>query len=328
MQPIRLILVPVRNLASPSHRTIIKAARLARGLGADLELFHVIDVPVHVGGMAAGSGWIDEMQQQARTRGMQKLERIATRLRACGLRVGTAVTWDYPAAEAIVRRSAQIEADLIVSEQTPRHYIPSLLHAADWDLLRLSPVPVLLAHASNRPYRHPIILAAVDPSRAHGKPASLDEEILDVGGDVAEALEGSLHALHAYRALPVGAPLELLAESPVATDLEDSATAEAEQRLVQLMRGTGNPHTPCHLIGSPVKDAILGAVRSTGCSILVLGDVARRGLKGFVFGNTAERVLAGLPCDVLAVKPREFESGVWLTPRGPHIAADAPPFMG
>ncbi len=328
MQPLRLILVPVRNLDSPSHRTILKAARLARGLGADLELFHVIDVPVYVDGMAAANSWIGEMQQQARTRATQKLERIAARLRACGLRVGTAVRWDYPAAEAIVRRSLQIGADLIVSEQVQRQYIPSLLHAADWDLLRLSPVPVLLARASTRPYRHPIILAAVDPSRAHGKPASLDEQILDMGGDIAEALEGSLHALHAYRAMPVGAPLELLAEGPVATDLEDSATAEAEQRLVQLMRGTGNPHMPYHLIGSPVKDAILATVRSTGCSILVLGDVARRGLKGVLLGNTAQRVLEALPCDVLAVKPREFESAVWLTPRGPRIAADAPPFMG
>jgi universal stress protein E len=40
--------------------------------------------------------------------------------------------------------------------------------------------------------------------------------------------------------------------------------------------------------------------------IVVMGAIARSGLRRVLIGSTAERVLESLPCDVLVVKPPDF----------------------
>jgi universal stress protein E len=323
MRPIHLILVAIENLGPECHRTVANAARLARGLGAHLELFHAIDVPVYVDATGVGDTWLEHTQTDSRARCSRKLERLAARLRRCGLKVGTAVEWDHPAHEAIVRYGERIGADLIVAERRGgRHIAPSLLHPAEWELLRLSAVPLLLASASTRPYHQPVIVASVDPSRAHAKPPALDEEILYTSDAINDALGGTLHALHAYESLPAGMPLEMLVAANVVAD--NDTAAEARQSLERLLESCGVPVTDSHVVGASVKAAIHSVVRSTDSSIIVMGAVPRSGLRGLLIGNTAERVLAELNCDLLVVKPREFRSDVLRARRGARLIAAAP----
>ena len=47
-----------------------------------------------------------------------------------------------------------------------------------------------------------------------------------------------------------------------------------------------------------------------------MGAISRSGMKGVFIGNTAERVLNGLKCDVLVVKPRGFKCQVQCETRG------------
>jgi hypothetical protein len=59
--------------------------------------------------------------------------------------VKVAADWDFPAHEAIVRHARRHKIDLIVAEcHAGRRTTPWLLHLTDWELLRTSPVPVLL----------------------------------------------------------------------------------------------------------------------------------------------------------------------------------------
>ena len=44
--------------------------------------------------------------------------------------------------------------------------------------------------------------------------------------------------------------------------------------------------------------------------VVVVGTLARAGLKGVFMGNTAERVLGTIDASVLAVKPHGFETPV------------------
>ena len=76
-----------------------------------------------------------------------------SRSREVGLRVTTAVEWDYPAHEAVIRAATRFRADLIIADcHSGPHHAPWLLHFPDWELLRNSPVPVLLVK-NRRPYR-------------------------------------------------------------------------------------------------------------------------------------------------------------------------------
>jgi nucleotide-binding universal stress UspA family protein len=139
MKPIRLILVAIENPGSQCHRIVAKAARLAAGLRADLELFHAVDVPLYVNAAGVADDWIEHAQKDACERGSCELERHAARLRNLGVQIGTAVEWGYPSAEAIARRAARIGADLIVAErQAGSHMARSVLQSTEWDLVRRS----------------------------------------------------------------------------------------------------------------------------------------------------------------------------------------------
>lgn len=46
--------------------------------------------------------------------------------------------------------------------------------------------------------------------------------------------------------------------------------------------------------------------------LIVMGMVGRAGISGFITGNSSERLLARIPCSLVAVKPADFKSPVAL----------------
>ena len=141
----------------------LKASQLARSLGAELILFQSIALPIYVEGDVNYMN--DGLADAERCTGEaceKTLGAIARPLRRKGIKVCVSVQFDYPIYEAVIREATRLKADLIVAEQHHGHRAASLLHMVDWELLRLSPVPVLLVKDPHA-YRRPRILAAVDP---------------------------------------------------------------------------------------------------------------------------------------------------------------------
>jgi universal stress protein E len=238
--------------------------------------------------------------------------------------VRSTAEWDYPVYEAIVRRAAVTRADLIVAERhATRHVAPWLLRFTDWELLRLSPVPVLLVK-SPRAYRRPVVLAAVDPSHAFAKPSRLDDEILRQAQFLTAALGGTLHAVHAY----VPKPADLAAVGELRPDIteriEAHARAGAQAGLKRVLQGTKIPRTRRHLVSRHPTDAIVKVARDVRSAIVVMGGVSRSGLKRVFIGNTAERILDQLACDVLVVKPPRFVSHVARAKRDARLITFPP----
>jgi universal stress protein E len=197
VRAIRRILVAIKKPDVKTLPALEKAAQLARGFGAEIELFHALSTPL----FSSGLGITAVTKHVAATHRMKvkdRLERLAGPLRKQGLLVTTHAGWDFPAAEAIIRRAARIDAGLIIAEcDHGEHRGGWLLKLTDWELVRLSDIPVLLVK-SKRQYRHPVVLAAVDPSHSYAKPARLDDQILQCARSVRQALRGSLHVVHAH----------------------------------------------------------------------------------------------------------------------------------
>jgi universal stress protein E len=325
MPPIRRILLTVKNPRQRALPALAKAAALARSLGAQLELFHAISGPVAF--EAFSDGAINRYQDEQRALHLRRLEAMARPLCRRGLEITTAVEWDYPSYEAVIRHAQRSRADLIV---VGRHDGPRvarwLLRYADWELLRQSPVPVLVVKKP-RPYRNPAILAAVDPSHAFAKTAQLDHAILGSGAAISSATRGALHVLHAY--VPT---IDDISQGelrlPNASQLiVGQAAKQAGQRLEKALRGAGVEVKPArrHVVALHAVDAIPQVARQVGCEIVVMGAVARSGLKGLFIGNTAERLFDDLACDVLVVKPPGFKSQVDARIRGPELFFPVPP---
>lgn len=320
MASINRILAAVKDPMARSLPAVIKATQLARAFGARLELFHVVDSSTYTDmlGITQSSALkaVCDLQEQYRSR----LERIAARARLHTPTVTVAVESDYPAYEAIVRRAMATRADLIVVEQHERRsLVPGLLRLPDWELLRLSPMPVLLVKTA-RPYRRPTVLSAVDPAHAFAKPTDLDESILQVAAGVAGALKGQLHAVHAYHASSArrrgGAPA-------AAAGRARTAAQAAAARFERALRSYNVLEARRHLEASPPCDAVWRVARAIRADIVVAGAISRSGLKRAFIGNTAELLLDCLPCDLLVVKPAGFRcpvsrgirGGLFITPQ-------------
>lgn len=325
MQTIRRILVAVKNADAGRQPGIEKALHIAKSLGADVELFHAISAPVFLGVQPLTGRSLNELKTESLELRQKRLDKFVAKAHRLGVTASCTVEWDFPPHEAIIRRAIRTRADLIIAEcHEGRRLKPWLLHLTDWELLRASPVPVLLLKSA-RAWRRRIVLAAVDPSHAHAKPSRLDSQILAQAEQFRARLRGSLHLVHANYPSVFGLTLG----DPAIDAVTLAATYEQQKAIdrkdfAAFASGAGISRTRRHLVDMDPVTGIAKVARKIGADLVVMGAVSRSGLKRVFIGNTAERVLNDLPCDVLVVKPAHFEKRVPGKVRGMRVVAPQP----
>jgi universal stress protein E len=319
MYPIHRILVAIKDPRAKSHPAVAKAAAIAAALDAKLQLFHAIDDPVYPDLGVVDGVRLPQLEQRQKEAYRQLLEVIAIPLRGRGLSVTTAVEWDFPLHEAIIRGAANFDANLVVvADHATVHHLPWLLRYTDWELLRASPVPVLLVK-SPHPYRRPAILAALDPARAFAKPATLDNEILRFSATLADALDGKVHAVHGYAPVPPNVSPAVLGNAAELGKLLAAAEGTAIDALRKATDPLGISRARLHVVARHATDAVEEVAAQLGSQIVALGSVSRSGLDRLLIGNTAEALIDRLKCDILVVKPPAFRHKVPRAPRGARL---------
>jgi universal stress protein E len=292
------ILVVVDPTTDEPQPVVQRSAWLAEKTGAEIELFAcVYDADIDAGRVA--TVWIPEpgTREHLLQRLRRKLDEIGAPLREGGLSVTVHVAWDYPLGEAIVKRAATTRP-WVVAKDTHHHSLihRTLLTNTDWDLIRECPTPLLLVKPRALGPK-PVVLAAVDPLHVHDKPAVLDDAIYKFSTALAQSCGGTLHLMHA--SVPtMGVQLPPAAQALVAAEHRKAIAAFAETHPV-----AGDN---IHLLNGLPHDCIQDAVRQQGADFLVMGAVARRGIKKLLIGSTAARVLDRLPCDLVIIKPAEL----------------------
>lgn len=310
----RRILVAVRDLEASHRGTFSKVAALAAP-GARIELFHVLGQPVALEALRRGrwSGLTGRMSGQeilglAVAEAARRMQRWLRRGPLRALRVHLEVSTGWPIHAAITERARTRGADLVVAETRAHRFGARLfLGNTDWELIRHSPCPLLLTRAGGTPWRRPTVLASLDPFHAE-KPASLDAQLLATARGLARHLGGSAHAFHAFMPLATLLPVSTLQPMPLWMPPGAERRHERNVRRVfeRLARAAGVAPARRHLCCGAVADQLAEVVRRSRTQLVVMGAVSRSGLERLFIGNTAERVLDGLPCDVLIEKPRRL----------------------
>ncbi len=319
MKTLRRILVAIKTPKARGQPALRKAAQLALGSGARLELFHAIDTPLYQDAYALQGQSLQQTQREWRERVLAQLEKLAAPLRKEGLNVTVGSDWDYPAYEAVVRAAQRGSADLIVAERhATRHILPTLLRFNDWELLRRSPMPVLLVKRGGL-WRRPAVLGAIDPAHSFARPAKLDAAILAATHLMVQCLDGKAHVAHACP-LSLAPSVRLSVFSPeVLTELDSRARRSARTAFEEAIARSGISGARKHFIDGHPVDVIRKVARKQRAGIVVMGAVSRSGLKRLVLGNVAEQVLDALPCDVLVIKPADFKPRVAARTRGVQL---------
>ena len=332
MSAIRRILVAIKDTQATSYPAALKAAQIARACKAKVQLFHALATPLYADISGLGDQSLQGLEHNLRQRALTALEVIAKQMRKQGIRVTVSAEWDFPSHEAIIRKALSGKADLIVaSRHSGRHTAPWLLRLTDWELIRQSPTPVLLVK-NPLPYRHPTVLAAIDPAHTHAKPLLLDRQILRTAHTISEALHGKLSAVHAYARAPIGSVSGAVPREAVKSGLmtpglfkkmeekmQRLALRSAQASLTRALRGVRIAASRRYLIASDPVHAITQAAQQSNSAIVVMGAVSRSGFRRLLIGNTAERILDELSCDLLVVKPAKFRSKVPRTANGPKV---------
>ncbi len=310
----RHILVAIEDLRHAPVNELRKVALLAKAAGAQVELFHAISDFGFVPGSAGVSQrkvWNPKTAIAAER--CRRLRQVARTTALQGLDVKCTVVWEEPAYEAIIRRVLVTGTDLLVCA-TRRHRFGARLwsQGTDWELIRHCPAPLLLVK-SRRRYQDGAILAAVDPFHAHAKPANLDPQLLSVASEFARLTSAELHIFHAYRPLvpivsmPITTAAPLIMLPPEAEQAHALQVARAIDALAAPVRISPARR---HVVMGDVSGELNAIAKRLRPAVVVMGAVSRSAIARVLIGSTAERVLDGLPCDVLIVKPPGFASAL------------------
>lgn len=306
----RPILVAVRTPDRSARSVLRKAAALARLYDAPLRIVHVLAIPQ--GALARAGTTVRRAALADHDARAQKLEKLASRAELRGLDVSTTVRCDYPVQDALVREAMACHARMLVVATRGQGRVARLfLSNIDWDLIRNCPCPLWLSKSTGLNSRAPV-LAAVDPLHSHAKPSMLDDIIVAQAVEAAGGKPDKVVLCHAFE-LPQGVPANSPIEAYWIALSQEEQRAHVEnlkQALARLRKKAGIPEENLLLVrGNPIAQ-LPKLANEQGASVVVMGAVSRRGLQRVFIGNTAERVIDGLDCDVLVVKPRGFKSPV------------------
>ncbi len=202
------------------------------------------------------------------------------------------------------------------------------LDGEDMRLLRKCPCPVwLMADSTGESYKS--ILSAVDVADDYSASGAavrhdLNEQVFELACSTSSADLAELHLAYAWEPLHESALRHSgffkHDKDALAQYLEEESQknkALLEDFLTQ-QKQKWSPEeakflsvTPHCLKGAP-KEEISGLASQVQADLIVMGTVGRTGVAGFIMGNTAESILRRINCDVLAIKPKGFESPVKL----------------
>ncbi len=264
----------------------------ARRDNAGITFMHVINAP----GNTQTSGAPDTStaagkQHLAALKILEKLQADA----GGDLHVQTAIRFGEHWRE-ILHAVVKENYDLVMIGTRKRSLAGRLLFGSTGNkLLRLCPCPVWVVKDEPRPER-PSVLVAHDLT-------PVGEGALSIAAALKQQFDGAdVRVLHVVEHPEAAHFLDTVAHDERQRRLDDAkATIEAQCRAL-LPDGTwavtitdGNAYARIleHLENQPVD-------------LLVIGTVARQGIKGLLTGNTAENVLPWANCSVIAIKPPGF----------------------
>jgi universal stress protein E len=311
MHPFRNILVGVDpsrggraggpELNPPTQEAVRQAVRLASRIGSAVTFFAVLDT----------GGWTRELlrdryeqaTEAAAEQASRVLEGLVVEAKRQGVQAEARIEFGRPW-EEIIRKTERDRHDVVVVGTRDRGAASRLLFGSTaLRLLRNAPCPVWITRPDPDP-EDVNMLVASDLSKT-----SL--HALHLAVDCGRLLDAKVHLLHAVEfahqasMLHTGVSDEEL--HAFRRRIRDDAEQALREQLVQTDYRTLPYGVRLHVLDGPADIVILQAIEEHGIDLLVLGTVGRSGLPGLLLGNTAERLLAQVPCSVLAVKPEQSD---------------------
>lgn len=234
----------------------------------------------------------------------EQMDALVESAEAAGVVVHQTISRARSVVDMVRGRAAKIDPLFVV--KGTHYHSPSeraSLGHADWQLIRKLNAPLWFVKPKDWE-DSPVIVAAVDPMHSHDKPASLDRKIVEVAQGIAAQCDGSLQVLHTYQRLDAIGSRAMKRFKPVKLPIDEidaKIRSEHSKALEAFAKKCGLASNAVHQLPGRAEELLPAFARTKGASLVVMGALARTGLKKRIIGSTAARVLDHLPCDVLIV---------------------------
>ncbi|MGB5326242.1 MAG: universal stress protein [Pseudomonadales bacterium] len=300
-QSILAIIEPELN----PHETVQRAAWLAAMYDQPLVLMLCDpDVgPLHAGWYQSNEA--KEIGENIAAAQQEFMDGLADIAKTSGVDVTTVILEHRPVADAIINEVRERNPALVIKAT---HYHSAAQRAifvdTDWYLLRACPCPLYFTKPAAITEKADII-AAVDPTHAHDKSASLDREIVSSALDLAARTGGEVHLLHTYQRIAGVGREATKTFKPIRIPLHEvdaRIRTEHRQKLDELAKEFDIKPDHVHQLPGATRDLLPTFARTHAAGVVVMGGLARWSLKRAVIGSTVERVLDSVPCDILIVR--------------------------
>ena len=294
------------------------ALDLARRNDGRVTLFGVVDSERARRRVAADDGVLFDVGSLLVDARREELEGVAAGVAAADASADSPVPVEVGVAQGrdfveVIRRVVHAGHDLVMVGSDPEARFPTLAGSSlAMHLLRKCPVPVWVDAANAS--ASPDVAVAVGPFYDGLAKDSLDVALLEIATSLAARRGGALHVIHAWRL--DGESLLRRGRMGLPADKVDAMVSEeyqiATMGLKRLLEFTPDPDVPMelHMEKGEAGDVIRSVLATHQPGVVVMGTLARAGIKGVFMGNTAEQVLGTIEGSVLAVKPRGFETPV------------------
>ena len=220
------------------------------------------------------------------------------------------VVWHNRPFEAVIRYALAHQIDLIIKATRAHDTLKSIIFTpTDWHLIRKASMPVLLVKEHDWPEQGKII-AAVDAGNDDPAHQGLNQRIIEEAKNISSFIGASVELVNSYPGTPINIAIEI-------PDFDPESYTEAVKKYHlsethKLADTHGIQAEHCHVDEGLPEDVIPAKARVMDAELVVMGTIGRTGLSAALIGNTAEHVIDQLNCDVLAIKPMEFECPISL----------------
>ncbi|MFC3852380.1 universal stress protein [Salinispirillum marinum] len=297
MNPILVYFDPAEDNVSAFK----KAAYLARTLNTSLFLFttgynsslannHPVDAE---SGIRSRDAFIGRLEQS--------LTEEANLIRELGVDVSVKAVWDKSPWHAIATLLETEWFEFIIKGTHHQNVMQrTFFSSTDWDLIRCSPLPVLLVKSEPWPAEHLHLTACVDPIEHDDQPKILDKAIVMQGKAWQDQLKSTLDVLNVYDPTPFMVYMD--PPIPDTTPITEALAAQHQEALNALLNECGLPPEQGRLEAGTPTATIPDVLYEGNTHIVIMGAQTREGLGRWLIGHTAEKVLDRITCDILVIK--------------------------
>lgn len=208
-------------------------------------------------------------------RGRNWLHDLLAPLENSGVKCTAELFWTRDWESSIINAARRTEAELIVISQSSATNKTSIADSI-WSLLRNSEIPVLTIEPG-APAKRENILAAVNMQTTDDEYDALNQKVLFHGQMLAGFYDAKLHVVNAYY------------------DSEDYPDRDSVKRIIDINR------QDIHVDMGKPEEIIANVTKRVQADLVVMGTMARRGIRATLRRNTSEKVIENLTVDVLTL---------------------------